>query len=182
MENVKIEIFKATDHDHKKQAEELLKEAFPEAYEKNAEIEIGNILSEDRVAIKAVYEEKLIGFVGAIPQYGITGWELHPLVVDKEYRRRGVGEKLVSFLENEVSHRGGITIYLGTDDEDGRTSLSGTDLYEDTFKKIEEIRNLKHHPFEFYRKTGYSIVGVIPDANGMGKPDIWMAKRIGREK
>ena len=185
MENVKIEIFKITDDDHRIQALKLLKEAFPQDYEKtekNDEVEIAMILSDERVAIKAVYEEKLIGFTGAIPQYGITGWELHPLVVDKEYRGRGIGEKLVSFLEKEVFDRGGITIYLGTDDEDGRTSLSDTDLFVDTFKKIEEIRNLNHHPFEFYKKIGYSIVGVIPDANGIGKPDIWMAKRIGREK
>lgn len=184
MENVKIEIFKIADHDHRIQAESLLRDAFPEAYEKpekNAEIEVSNILSDERVALKAVYEEKLIGFTGAIPQYGITGWELHPLVVDKEYRGKGIGEKLVSFLEKEVLERGGITIYLGTDDEDGRTTLSNTDLFVDTFKKIEEIRNLKRHPFEFYKKIGYSIVGVIPDANGTGKPDIWMAKRIGRE-
>jgi len=26
---------------------------------------------------------------------------------------------------------------------------------------------------------GYAIVGVIPDANGPGKPDIIMAKRMG---
>jgi len=182
MENVKIEIFKIANHTHRAQAEKLLRDAFPEAYEKSAEIEVSNILSEERVAIKAVYEEELIGFTGAIPQYGITGWELHPLVVAEEYRGRGIGEKLVSFLEKEVIHRGGITIYLGTDDEDGSTSLSNTDLFEDTFKKIEEIRNLNHHPFEFYKKIGYSIVGVIPDANGIGKPDIWMAKRIGSEK
>ena len=34
------------------------------------------------------------------------------------------------------------------------------------------------HPYEFYVKMGYKIVGVIPDANGIGKPDIWMAKRV----
>ncbi|MCA9940912.1 MAG: AAC(6')-Ia family aminoglycoside 6'-N-acetyltransferase, partial [Anaerolineales bacterium] len=27
-------------------------------------------------------------------------------------------------------------------------------------------------------KLGYAIVGVVPDANGWGKPDIIMAKRI----
>ncbi len=31
---------------------------------------------------------------------------------------------------------------------------------------------------EFYQKVGYTVVGVVPDANGLGKPDILMAKRI----
>jgi aminoglycoside 6'-N-acetyltransferase I len=34
---------------------------------------------------------------------------------------------------------------------------------------------------EFYRKLGFVIVGVVPDANGPGKPDILMAKRVGRQ-
>lgn len=34
------------------------------------------------------------------------------------------------------------------------------------------------HPYEFYQKLGYSIVGVLPDANGFEKPDIFMAKRV----
>jgi aminoglycoside 6'-N-acetyltransferase I len=39
-------------------------------------------------------------------------------------------------------------------------------------------RNRGSHPFEFYLRVGYHIVGVIPDANGFGKPDILMAKRV----
>ena len=42
-----------------------------------------------------------------------------------------------------------------------------------------EIKNLKGHPYEFYQKVGFVLVGVIPDANGPGKPDIVMAKRVG---
>ena len=75
-----------------------------------------------------------------------------------------------------------LTIYLGTDDEFWQTSLSGTDLFEDTYNKIQNIKNLKDHPFEFYQKLGYRIVGVIPDANGKGKPDIFMARRIRTEE
>ncbi len=74
--------------------------------------------------------------------------------------------------------RGGITIFLGSDDEDGMTSLAGVDLYPDVAGHIASIRNLKRHPYQFYQKLGYTIVGVIPDANGPGKPDILMAKRI----
>ena len=85
---------------------------------------------------------------------------------------------MVELLEREVANRGGTTIYLGCDDETGTTSLFGEDLYNDTFGKIENIKNTSGHPFVFYQKLGYKIVGVIPDANGIGKPDILMAKRI----
>lgn len=33
-------------------------------------------------------------------------------------------------------------------------------------------------PHGFYEKLGFMIVGVMPDANGIGKPDIYMAKRV----
>ena len=63
-------------------------------------------------------------------------------------------------------------------DEDGMTSLAGVNLYESLWEKIRDIRNLKRHPFEFYQKMGYVITGVVPDANGVGKPDILMAKKV----
>jgi aminoglycoside 6'-N-acetyltransferase I len=58
------------------------------------------------------------------------------------------------------------------------TSLANVDLYPDIFDHLKQIKNLKNHPFGFYQKQGYTIVGVIPDANGIGKPDIIMAKRL----
>jgi len=33
--------------------------------------------------------------------------------------------------------------------------------------------------YEFYQKLGFVIVGVMPDANSFGKPDIYLAKRVG---
>lgn len=163
-----------------RQAAELLKKAFPHAYSDTSEDEIEKIVEKDRVAIAAVDGERLIGFVGAIPQYGVTAWELHPLVVDERSRRKGVGAKLCRALEADLKGKGCLTVYLGTDDEFFRTSLSDTDLFENTFEKIQNIRNLSDHPFTFYQKIGYQIVGVIPDANGIGMPDIWLAKSLVR--
>jgi len=42
------------------------------------------------------------------------------------------------------------------------------------------IRNLRRHPYGFYQKLGFALVGVLPDANGPGRPDIFMAKRVRR--
>lgn len=163
------------------QAEDLLEECFPHAYGGDlARQQMALCLEEDRVALMAAEGDRLIGFVGAIPQYGVTAWELHPLAVTADWRKKGVGRALVAKLEEECAARGCLTLYLGTDDEFFQTSLSQGDLFEDTFQKIEHIQNLRSHPYEFYQKQGFRIVGVLPDANGPGKPDIFMAKRVGK--
>jgi len=173
-----IQLFDKSNEQYLKEAANLLAACFPHAYSDCALDEMKKILDEERIAVMAVENNHLIGFAGAIPQYGVTGWELHPLVVDEAYRNKGIGKKLVCLLEKEAALRGGIVMYLGTDDEFGKTSLFGIDLFDDLFEKIKAIKNLKNHPYEFYQKIGYKIVGIIPDANGFGKPDIWMAKRL----
>lgn len=175
---MEITVFDRTNKQYVDEACGLLAECFPQAYSDSADEEMKQILNDGNLAFMAVENGRLIGFTGAVPQYGKTGWELHPLVVRSDFRHRGVGTKLVAMLEKEAARQGGITMYLGTDDEFGRTSLSNTDLYDDTFAKIKNIKNLRDHPYEFYQKAGYAIVGIIPDANGIGKPDIIMAKRI----
>lgn len=122
----------------------------------------------------------VLGWIGARSQYDGKAWEMHPLVVRPDQQGKGIGGALVQDLEMLVGERGGITIYLGTDDEDDQTTLAGTNLYPNVAGHITHIKNLNRHPYEFYQKQGYAIVGVIPDANGLGKPDILMAKRVGK--
>lgn len=38
------------------------------------------------------------------------------------------------------------------------------------------MQHLSYILDEFYQKMGFAIVGVMPDANGIGKPDIYIAK------
>jgi aminoglycoside 6'-N-acetyltransferase I len=141
--------------------------------------EVHECLEAENICLAAVDNNgRVLGWIGARPAYGVTGWELHPLVVDPAQQGTGIGSALVRDLEDHVRQRGGVTIFLGSDDEDGMTSLAEVDLFPDVAGRIPTIRNLKRHPYEFYQKQGYTIVGVIPDANGPGKPDILMAKRV----
>jgi aminoglycoside 6'-N-acetyltransferase I len=121
---------------------------------------------------------RITGWIAGRSMYQGRVWELHPMIVRRDCRGQGVGRALVNDFEEQVRFRGGSTIYLGTDDENGRTSLGGVDLYLDPLGEAARIQNFGRHPFEFYRKVGFVIVGVLPDANGFGKPDIFMAKRV----
>lgn len=160
---------------------EGFKEHWPEAWPsvEAAASEVRESFLEDRISRVAVDDDgRVIGWIGGQPRYGGNVWELHPLVVSSAARSRGVGRALVEDLERLVRARGALTLFLGTDDEDNMTSLGGKDLYAEPWEQIRTIRNLRRHPFEFYLKLGFVIVGVVPDANGPGKPDIYMAKRL----
>jgi aminoglycoside 6'-N-acetyltransferase I len=167
------------------QAAQLLVDAFreywPDAWSTLEEglKELHEMLESERICRVAVDENgKLLGIIGGIPGYDGHVWELHPLAVQPSLQGRGIGRALVQDFEEQVRLKGGLTITLGSDDEDSMTSLADVDLYENLWEKIRDVRNLKQHPFEFYQKMGYIITGVVPDANGIGKPDILMAKKI----
>jgi len=140
--------------------------------------EVNEMVQPERICRVALHGDTVLGWVGGIPQYDGNVWELHPLAVHPEYQRQGVGRALVKDFEAQVKARGGLTITLGSDDEDEMTSLSGVDLFTNPWEHIAQIRNFKGHPYEFYQKLGYTITGVVPDANGRGKPDILMSKRV----
>lgn len=63
------------------------------------------------------------------------------------------------------------------------TSFGGIDLYPNPLNHLSRKENLRGHPYEFYRKLGFVIVGLTPDANGFGKPDIFLAEPlVGRQE
>lgn len=175
----------AADTDAVEQAAALLvagfREQHPDAWPDlpSAREEVGESFGAGRLSLIARDDGgTVLGWIGGIEQYNGRVWELHPLVVDPARQRRGIGRALVAALETRVRERGGLTLLLGTDDETGQTSLAGIDLYPDPWAHLGTIRNLGRHPYSFYQRLGFVIVGVIPDANGFGKPDILMAKPL----
>jgi len=167
------------------QAAQLLVDAFHEHWAdawpslEDGLKEIHEMLETERICRATIDDnENLLGIIGGIPQYDGHVWELHPLAIQPAMQGKGIGRTLVEDFEEQVRLRGGLTITLGSDDEDNMTSLSNIDLYENLWEKVRDIRNFKRHPFEFYQKMGYVITGIVPDANGVGKPDIIMSKRV----
>jgi aminoglycoside 6'-N-acetyltransferase I len=160
-----------------------LHEHWPESWpdQESALEEVRSCLEPERIC-RAVMDEagSVYGWIGGIPQYRGRVWELHPLVVRPDMQRRGIGTALVRDLEERVADRGGLTLWLGSDDVDGMTTLHGRDLYPDPLEHLRRVEDIKGHPFKFYLRCGFALAGVVPDANGPGQPDLLMTKRIGR--
>lgn len=160
---------------------ESFKENWPDAWPSldSALEEVKESFGADRISRIAVDENgDILGWIGGISQYNGNVWELHPLVVREDSRRQGIGKALIRDLEAQVKARGGMTLWVGTDDENHMTSLAGVNLYPHIWEHVRNIKNLRGHPYEFYQKCGFAIVGVMPDANGLGKPDIYLAKSV----
>ena len=169
------------DDKHIQQAANLLLDCFENSWNTLDEAidEVKESFQDNRISRTAIDEQgNLLGWIAGIKQYDGNVWEMHPLVVKKDYQNKGIGRQLVEDFEKRVAEMGGLTIILGTDDENNSTTIGGVDIYPNLYNNLKNVINLKRHPFEFYKKVGYTIVGVIPDANGFGKPDILMAKRI----
>lgn len=151
---------------------------WPALTEKSALEEVQESLADDRISRIAIEAGSVIGWIGGQTSYAGQVFELHPIVVRPDRQSQGVGRLLVRDFEEQVAARGVMTITLGADDEAGETSLGGVHLYPDPLQHLQTIRNLGRHPIGFYKRLGYAVVGVVPDANGPGKPDIWMSKRL----
>ncbi|MCG8510658.1 MAG: GNAT family N-acetyltransferase [Rhodospirillales bacterium] len=145
-----------------------------------AQKEVASFVGNDqRLAFAALDGEIVVGWIGAVLHSQFT-WELHPLVVEPELQRHGYGGLLVDYLDSAAADAGVSTLWLGTDDDFGGTNLFGVDLYPEVLENLLRLRPKTSHPYTFYEAHGFSVVGVVPDANGFGKHDIMMAKRVGK--
>jgi len=118
------------------------------------------------------------GWVGVIPQGEAPVWEIHPIAVAAGSRGRGCGRRLVEHVERLASDAKIQTLFVGTSDMTGGTSLSGIDLYADPMGAMANVTVERPHPLGFWLRLGYTLVGVLPDREGPGMPDIHLAKRV----
>ena len=166
------------------EAARILREALahlPSAYnapgEAEAEVALRSADS-DWLGHAALDGERLAGWIGAIRTYS-HGWEIHPLVVAPDRQRRGIGSALLLALEARARREGVLTLFLGSDDDYGGTNLFGRDLWPDVVSHVAATEaTARGHALTFYRRHGYEIVGLLPDVNGSGRPDIMLAKRL----
>jgi aminoglycoside 6'-N-acetyltransferase I len=140
---------------------------------------VDETLDEDSIARIALNDAgNVIGFAAAAPQYS-HAWELHPVVVARDEQHRGVGRALVTDLEELVAAEGGLTVYLGADDLDEATSLADDELFPGVLDAAAEVQVRKRrHPIGFFLHLGDEVIGVIPDANGPGRPDVWLGRSV----
>jgi aminoglycoside 6'-N-acetyltransferase I len=181
---VEIVPFAAISAAQRRQAADVLIRAFehaPAAWHtpQDATAQVDTFFEDaDRAAIAAIEDGRLIGWVGRIHAYS-HAFELHPLAVDPDCQRRGVGAALVRALEDLARAEGALSLFLGADDDFGGTTLFGADPYPDLLAALGSAEPIgQRHPLAFYRKMGFVLAGLLPDANGRGKPDILMAKRL----
>jgi aminoglycoside 6'-N-acetyltransferase I len=154
-----------------------LPSAYNAAGEAEAEVAL-RCADSDWLGLAALENERLVGWIGAIRTYS-HGWEIHPLVVTPDRQRRGIGSALLLALEAHARSAGVLTLFLGSDDDYGGTSLFGRDLWADVIGHVATTEaTARGHALTFYRRHGYGIVGLLPDVNGAGRPDILLAKRL----
>jgi len=163
------------------QAAQILTDSIPIGWPtlQHALDEIYTLMIPENTLLAAVEDDVVVGLGGILPAYNGNVFELHPLAVRSDKRRQGIGRAIVTALEEEAKKRGGLTIYCGADDErdGGETSFANADLFDDLPEKIKNFSPGTHQS-GFYMKLGYKIIGVMPAANGKGKPDIFLGKRL----
>jgi len=169
----------------KEEAIKLLLETFPKANmwpdldEKEAIETVKELIVEENICIGLKINNELIGWGCLRSEYWGKTWELHPFAISTKFQGKGYGQILMGEIEIMAQEKGAIGIILGSGDEEKLTSLSEKEINEENiFEEIKNIKNIKNHPYEFYKKCGFMIYGVIPNAYGVNKSSILMWKDI----
>ena len=116
------------------------------------------------------------GWIGIIRRRYL--WEIHPIAVAKDAQGKGTGTALVEDAAQLAKKAGALTLYASTSDETGATNLSGADLYDNPSSAIANIQAHARTPYRFWQNVGFTVVGLLPDAEGAGKPAIHLARRV----
>ncbi len=119
-----------------------------------------------------------IGWVSAAHDWGRI-WDLHPLIVGIAHQRRGIGRMLVQEVEREAARSGALVLSLSTSDTTHATTLSDVDLFDDPLRHLANIAMRAPHAVQFWQRIGFQLVGMTPDAEGVGQPSLQLAKRLG---
>jgi ribosomal protein S18 acetylase RimI-like enzyme len=103
-----------------------------------------------------VDKSEVLGYVcfGPTPLTEST-FDLYWIAVDKSKHRGGVGKRLLKFSEEEVLRRGGKMLLIETSSQE---TYGGT--------------------IQFYERTGYELVGKIPEYYKPGDDKLIFAKRL----
>jgi ribosomal protein S18 acetylase RimI-like enzyme len=101
-------------------------------------------------------KSEVLGYVcfGPTPLTEST-FDLYWIAVDKSKHRGGVGKRLLKFSEEEVVRRGGKLLLIETSSQE---TYGGT--------------------IQFYERTGYELVGKIPEYYKPGDDKLTFAKRL----
>mgnify|MGYP002077999424 CR=1 FL=1 len=100
--------------------------------------------------------ERPLGFVYFAPVPMTEGtWSLYWIVVAKDQQGRGLGRRLLEFVEEDVRRRGGRLLLIDTS----------------SIEKYVPTR-------EFYRKRGYAVAAHIPDFYADGDGLVVFGKRL----
>lgn len=99
---------------------------------------------------------EVLGYVcfGPTPLTEST-YDMYWIAVDKSKHRGGVGKKLMKFAEEEIVRRGGGMLLIETSSQE---TYGGT--------------------IQFYERTGYDLVGKIPEYYKPGDDKLIFAKRL----
>ena len=136
---------------------------------------VNEFAQDQHIAFGAFADSSLVGWIGATPSYNGNVWEIQLLGVTPEWQRIGIATALVRILISAVGHVGCHTVCVWCDDETNSTSIGGCNLFPRPLDALARLESGPRHAGGFYEHIGFVRCGILPDANGPGKPDILYA-------